>query len=170
MRPPQLLVRNLGDTFFPECAIPQLSLPIFANVLLVQGAQQRSNPRRRMNSVRYVGNGNLRELFAGPQFLPKHPRYLTVFTTDSICGTTHPDSQWSQTVSLIVVGGINAAERKKVLLAKTKLSYVAWTKAIGNKSGLELVISGRHWSVRGENTMLTHKTCSFTKTASLRLN
>src|SRR6266481_745468 len=170
MRLPEIFVRNSGDTFFPEGAIPQLSLPVFANVLLVECAQQRSNPCRRMNPIRYVGDGNLCELFPRPKFLPKCPRHLSMFTTDSICGTTHPNRQRSQTVPLIVVSGINAAQRKKLLLAKTKLSVVVCTEAAGNKSRIEFVISGRHWSMRGEDTTLTHNACSFTKTASLRLN
>src|SRR5258707_4725396 len=163
MRLPQLLIRNLGDTFFPECASPQFSLPVFADMFLVEDAQERSNPRRRMNPVCYVGDGNLRELFTGPKFLPKSARYFTVFTTDSICRTTHPDRQWSQTVSLLFVTRINAAESKKLLLAKAKLSTVVWTKAVGHKSRIEFVISGRHWSVLGEDTILTHNACSFSR-------
>src|SRR6266550_2740224 len=122
-----------------------------------------------MNTIRYVGNGYFGECLGRPELLPERARNLPMFTADTVCRTTHPHCQRSETISLFHIGRVDATKGEKLILAETKFLKIGISKRASNKSWFELIVSSCYWGVCGKNTALTHEAHGFPKTPRLRL-
>src|ERR1044071_7110614 len=153
---PYFLVGDTRYSFGPTVLVTKLCLPILAHMLLKQVTQERRDPRRRVNSVSDVTDGNIFELLIGPELLPQRPRHFSVLATGAVGGPAHANGQRCQPVALHSVRLFATTKREKLIFRETKLLEVTWTKRASDQRSIKLIVAGCDRCVSGEDTLLFH--------------
>jgi hypothetical protein len=151
VRAPQLLVRHPADALRPEFGVALALLPVLRDILLVEVAYERRDPRRRVHTVGDRSDRDFVGAAAGEGFEPQRARDLAVLAADAVRRAAHLQSQRRQAEQLALVAARDAAEVEELLVRKRERRDEVAPQAVLDQFGHELVVAGGDRRVRREH-------------------